>query len=538
MEIKIHQRITLHAFIALLGILLLSGCGAKNKNIVPQEDPAAKTLREQAEKAAYNHFTNANIFEMLGATEQSMSEYENALKYAPESATIRTDYARLLFRVQRIPESLEQAKLIEPKNSEVHLLIGDCYRLTERSVDAKHHYRQAVTIDPDNINAFWYLSGYYRQDNQPDSAIWAYYELARLSDTHRIWHELGILLGTARRYSEARDAFLRSIEIEPEKSNINSYLGLATTYDAMDSIDIAEKYLNQANEMDPFDVRVVREKLRLFRQRNDVKKTLEASTQLVKLVPSDWDAMRYHGFLLFIDEQFEAADSLFRERIEFGDEHPLNFFYIGRMSLDRGDVDDARTNFTRCVARDSSFIDGWLSLAFTWRQQDSLSNAIEVYKRGLEYVSEQEHKARLLFALGSTQEQNSQFHKAVTTFQDLISLSPDFDPALNYLGYMLADAGQQLQYALELIERAMELSPNNGAYIDSFAWVHYRLGNYELALSELEKAALLIDTDPVIFEHMGDVYRKMGNDTNAEQQYRKALEIDPASLNIEEKMRQ
>lgn len=524
--------------VGIIALFVMSGCGAKNTSVLEAESSEGTQLREEAKAQAYNHFTNANIIEMLGANDQAIDEYERALKYDPTSVTIRTDYARLLFRVHRVPEALTQALQIEPKNSEIHLLIGDCYRLTSKEDKAKRHYREAVDLDPDNINAYWYLAGYYQKDNQPDSAIWAYYELARLSDTYRIWHELGLMLGTAKRYNEARDAFLRSIELNPDKNNINSYLGLATTYDALDQVDLAETYLNRAAELDPYNVRVVREKVRLYRQRNDLKKTLEASSELVKLVPSDWEVMRFHGFLLYVDGQAQAADSLFRERIEFGDEHPLNFFYVGRIAMEWDNIEDARTNFTRCVTRDSSFADGWLNLAFTWRQQDSLDEAIEVYRRGLEYVTDDEDRARLLFALGSTQERNNQFHEAVTTFQDLISMNPNHDPALNYLGYMLADAGQQLQYALELIEKAMELSPNNGAYIDSYAWVNFRLGKYEIALNQLQKAAQLIDSDPVIYEHMGDVYRKLGDNQRAMEEYNKALELDPNSLDIEEKMKE
>ncbi|MEZ5359252.1 MAG: tetratricopeptide repeat protein [Candidatus Zixiibacteriota bacterium] len=537
MEIKTVSKITLGLALILISLSIMTGCGAKYTKVRERYDAEAKRLQDQAMAEAYNHFTNANIIEILGATDQAIIEYEKALEFDPTSPTIRTDYARLLFRVRRVPEALTNALQVEPKNSEIHLLIGDCYRLTNNEVAAKSHYRQAVDMDPDNINAYWYLAGYYQKDNQPDSAIWAYYELARLSDTYRIWHELGLMLGTAKRYDEAKDAFLRSIEINPEKNNINSYLGLAATYDALDQIDLAETYLNRASELDPYDVRVVREKVRVYRQRNDIKKTLEASAQLVKLVPSDWEAVRFHGFLLYVDGQLHEADSLFRERIEFGDEHPLNFFYVGRIAIEWNNLEEARTDFTRCVTRDSSFADGWLNLAFTWRQQDSLDAAIEVYRRGLEYITDEEDRARLLFALGSTLERNNQFHEAVTTFQDLISMNPNHDPALNYLGYMLADAGQQLQYALELIERAMELSPNNGAYLDSYGWVQFKLGNYKVALAQLQKAAQLIDSDPVVFEHMGDVYKKLGETEKAMDEYKKALEMAPDSFDLEEKMK-
>ena len=536
---KIKTSIQTGILLIILGsiLILVAGCGAGNKALPPADEGQAMQLDAEDEAQAYYHFTNANIIEMLGATQQALDEYEKALLYNPESVTIRTDYARLLFRMHRISESLAQALLIEPKSAEVCLLIGDCYRLSDKDPEAIVYYKKAVELDPDNINAYWYLAGYYQSSDDLDSAIWAYYELARLSDTYRIWLELGLLLGRDQRYTEAKDAFIRSLEINSDQANINSYLGLATTYDALDSLDLADKYLWEAASLDSNNVRIFRQMLNMYRLRNDTKKSLKASGRLIALVPSDWEAQRYHGFLLYVDGQLDAADSLFRNRIDFGDDHPLNFFYLGRIAVEKEDMEEGRTNFTRCVTRDSTFVDGWLNLAFTWRQEDSLDQAIDVYQRGLEYIERPEDRARLLFALGATQERNNQFHEAVTTFQDLISLDPNFDQALNYLGYMLADSGQQLQYALELIERAMELSPNNGAYLDSYGWVQFRLGNYEMALSELEKAAGLINNDPIIFEHMGDVLKKMGKTSEAERSYRQALEIAPDSLNIEEKMK-
>jgi Flp pilus assembly protein TadD len=171
-------------------------------------------------------------------------------------------------------------------------------------------------------------------------------------------------------------------------------------------------------------------------------------------------------------------------------------------------------------------------------EQDSLSRAIEIYREGLTYVADHEDSVRLTFSLGSALERDGQFYEAVNTFKDLISREKNHAPALNYLGYMLADRGEELQYALELINRAMELAPDNGAYIDSYAWVHYKLGNYDLALAELKKAAELINNDAVIYEHLGDVYKALGDMDAARESYERALELDPESIIIEEKLKE
>ena len=155
----------------------------------------------------------------------------------------------------------------------------------------------------------------------------------------------------------------------------------------------------------------------------------------------------------------------------------------------------------------------------------------------MENCPEKDDQTRLLFSLGSAQERNGQFEGAVASFQKLLVIDSVHAPALNYLGYMLADRGEQLTYATQLIERALKISPDNGAYIDSYAWVQFKLGNLELALTELKKAAELITGDAVIYEHLGDIYRAMGNDSEATRNYQHALEIDPGNAQIQEKLK-
>ncbi|MCP4567500.1 MAG: tetratricopeptide repeat protein [FCB group bacterium] len=524
------------SLVTTLAVMILSGCGAKGRMTTVTEERT--TTNEPISPDGYNHFANANILEILEAYTEALAEYEKALKYIPESAVIRTDYARLLFRLQMIPDALDNALKVEPKTSDICLLIGDCYRFLEKSQPAIDYYRKATVLDPENLNAYWYLAGFYRQFGLIDSAISAYYQVARLSDTYRIWQELGTMLGQKERYAEALTAFSNAVRHNPEKTNINSYLGLASAYDALDSLDRAREILDQAIALDKYDVRIFRHMLSMYLARQDIKNAIAASEQVVALVPSDWTAQRRLGVLLYSDGQLDRADSLFSNRIDFGDENVLNYFYRGRVAIEQKRFDDALGLFLTVTEKEKPFVDGWLNRGFVYRAMDSLDRAIEVQKQGLEYCEDDKNRVRLLFSIGATQEQNGQFHEAVATFQKLIDLDRDNAPALNYLAYTLADRGEQLTYALELIERAIALAPDNGAYIDSYAWVHFKLGNVEMALDQLKKAVTLMDSDPVIFEHLGDVYKAMGNDTEARLHYNRALNIDPDSISIKEKMKQ
>jgi Flp pilus assembly protein TadD len=87
----------------------------------------------------------------------------------------------------------------------------------------------------------------------------------------------------------------------------------------------------------------------------------------------------------------------------------------------------------------------------------------------------------------------------------MLAAEPDDAVVANYLGYSLADRGVDLDAALALIERAVELDPDNSAYLDSLGWVHYRLGNLETAERWLRRAVEVGGTDGTILAHLGEV---------------------------------
>ena len=93
----------------------------------------------------------------------------------------------------------------------------------------------------------------------------------------------------------------------------------------------------------------------------------------------------------------------------------------------------------------------------------------------------------------------------------MLTLQPENSHALNYLGYMWADNGENLEQALELIRRAVDLDPNNGAFVDSLGWALFRLGEFEQARRHLERANQLVPRDSTILEHLGDVYVALGD---------------------------
>jgi tetratricopeptide (TPR) repeat protein len=139
----------------------------------------------------------------------------------------------------------------------------------------------------------------------------------------------------------------------------------------------------------------------------------------------------------------------------------------------------------------------------------------------------------LQFELGSVYERSNDRKSAEQTFLAVLEKNPNHAPTLNYLGYMWAESGTNLERAHEMLTRAVGQEPENGAYVDSLGWVYFQLGKLDLAEKYLTDATRLLPRDATVHEHLGDVVAKRGNIDRALQLYKTALKLDPESKDVE-----
>jgi len=141
----------------------------------------------------------------------------------------------------------------------------------------------------------------------------------------------------------------------------------------------------------------------------------------------------------------------------------------------------------------------------------------------------------LLLELASMREERGDDRAAEAAARDALRIEPDNARALNFLGYLMADHDRRLPEAMELIRRALAAEPDNGAFVDSMGWVLFRLGRYDDARVQLERAVDLTGGDPTVREHLGDAYRKLRQPDRAHEQYRLAAERDSTNTRLRDK---
>ncbi len=129
------------------------------------------------------------------------------------------------------------------------------------------------------------------------------------------------------------------------------------------------------------------------------------------------------------------------------------------------------------------------------------------------------------------------FEKAEYYLRKAIALAPERDEGYNALGFLFAENSINLDEAVKLIKKALEKSPENGAYLDSLGWVYFKLGKLTAALENLEKAVHYIPNSVEIQDHLGEVYLKVGYKEKAIAAWQKAIQLEPDNVKIQEKLR-
>jgi Flp pilus assembly protein TadD len=162
------------------------------------------------------------------------------------------------------------------------------------------------------------------------------------------------------------------------------------------------------------------------------------------------------------------------------------------------------------------------------RAQQRFAEAVTAYDKAVALLgTPKATNWPLFYDRGVALERSHQWPRAEADFQKALELSPDQPVVLNYLGYSWADQGHNLSQARQMIERAAEQRPNDGAILDSLGWVVLRQGDVPSAVRFLERAVELDSEDSTINGHLGDAYWAAGRKREAQLQWRRALTLDP-----------
>lgn len=191
---------------------------------------------------------------------------------------------------------------------------------------------------------------------------------------------------------------------------------------------------------------------------------------------------------------------------------------------------DALKEIEKLISSDKSNID------FKTTKARLLMN-INNFKEAKDYLKdlykEYPSNTDVIFLLGTAHERLKEYNEAENYMRLCIKLEPGNSAVMNYLGYMWAEQGINLQDAENLIKKALDLDPTSSAFLDSLGWVYYKMGNYPKARYFLEKAVAEGVSGGEIYDHLGDLYYKINFLEEAIDSWKRCLSEDDINIDYE-----
>ena len=479
---------------------------------------------------------------------------------------------------------LEEYCKVNPEAVEVRFALGEHYYAKMKDPEkATESFKQVVNMSDDSMNgtyykeyAYYYLGYLAFQDNRNEEAL-QYYEAAysingsNLKSVYMLallYMELN-LLDDAKKFAETY------LEAYPDTSAMRGIIGHVLY---LKDSPYALSHLKAGTKDNSMHAVICRGLYLAM-----LGKTKEATGLLQNILKHNPNVLSVHlalagiygeekdttsqlnelilaGIIAYRSQLYNIALPCFHEAVRLKDDMPEPYYYLGRIYEDINNYALAIVNYKKAYALRPG-VDLMLHIGYVYGLNKNYSsaftcfdsvtaeqpkNSVPYFYRGLFLIHNTNYSAaekNLLkaieldgdqesyyFYLAVSLEKTAKIKEAMKSLEKALEKSPNSAHVNNYLGYLYADHNINIDRSIILIRKALEEEPENGAYLDSLGWAYYRKGMYYEALEKLLEAERQLDLDEspdsVVYDHIGDAYKKLGNSEEAVRYWEKSLKLD------------
>ncbi|MFL6585224.1 MAG: tetratricopeptide repeat protein [Chthoniobacterales bacterium] len=491
--------------------------------------------------------------------DNALNAYLKVLTVDPGQSELAARVATLLTRQQDFPRAvdvLKDAIKANPKEAASYLQLAFIYaKYLHKNDQALKYANQAIAIEPKNIEGYQRLYEVQLAAGDPRKALPVLDHAKSVkSDDAQFWAHLGKLYAsiTLKPDSTLAPEDMKRVNEFFEKAlqtaadNPTVLKDVADYYAASQQIQQAIPLYLRVLELQPDDSNA-REKLATgFILTNQRPKAIEMLQEIIQQHPEKYQSYDLLAQLLDDDAralvrakkipeakmEFAKAAANYEQSILINPAHVTSYLRLADLLI--GPVrnperaikvlTDARRRFP-----DAPEFTYFLGLA--QREAKHPEQAIATFEEALheaETSSAEFINARFYFDYAVAADQAGFHDKAADLLRQAIAIDPaNSAEAYNYLAYMWAEQNAHLDEAEEAVKHALDFDPNNGAFLDTLGWIHFRKGKYEDGLRELLQAERnMQQSDAVVLEHIGDTYAKLNRIPQALDYWEKALTLD------------
>ena len=517
--------------------------------------------------------------EPAGDHRKALGLFQQIVALAPSFTDARIKLANILLQSGQLDLAMAQlqaAAASHPDSIPVEVALGYTQRLRGQNDEARRLCTRVLTLDSSQSAAMRVLLEIAGDQDDLAGGVLHIEDILKAGGSNApasAWLNLARLyveVARGERLPPTGDVILRTrlpiLQQAAAKSppSVETLTLLADTYRDLGRKAEALKTLRRAARLEPSNVDIVLHCAGLEADLGETDAAIKDYENAYALNPGLADLRETLGNLYLDNQRYEDAARLFEETLADSPQNPGLEIDLGIAYEESHQPEKAQACFQRVFDSVDCPPEAYLKLAFFQREHKELKEAAETLASAQAHFP-QSARIRFYEAIQHRYEKNYDAAlaclaqvRALATGPEAGALDPDYyvesaltlnlagqkdrleavlreglgrypdNPELmNELAYFWADQGNHLPEALALSRRAAELNPDNGPILDTWGWVYFQMGQAKDALPYLQRAAFMTNNDPVVLQHVGDAYLKLGLRREAIATWARALEKDP-----------
>ncbi len=572
-------------FVLLVGISIPGNAQRKNKK--EKEIKSNEYIQQEAEY----YFIEGEKQFILEDYAKAVTNFRSSIQLVPTNDVAYFKLAQIYNRTDQLDGaklSILKALDLNSENPYYYLLAADIYTNANNLKEATKYYEELISKIPGEEHVFFQLGAIYLYLQDYENALSTY---QRAEDYFGINEQSSIqkqkIYLKQNRINDAIAEGQKLIDAFPSNSKYKIMLAEVLSANGQDeqAIVLINELLQTSNdvpgarllladlyrktkELDTFENEITKaflnDKILINAKINAVMKymALLPDVRLESLLPSLCDIIievhpnDFNGYLLqgdvystFLEKQLVDDDYLeeyktkaiegYARYIRF-DASKFNVWQnLLNLELQQNKYDSVIVHSELALEVFPNQIWLYLVSGVAYSNNKQWDEAIFYFEEGLKRSANNNQMQELFYGyLGDAYYKLGNNEKSDNAYDKVLSINPNNEMVLNNYSYYLSLRGQKLDKANDMSLKLMRLNSENLAYLDTYAWVQYKLGNYNEAKRVLEKVIANNSANAENYDHYGDVLFKLGEKDAAKKQWLKARELDGNIEKINEKIEQ
>ncbi|MDQ6995315.1 MAG: tetratricopeptide repeat protein [Mariprofundaceae bacterium] len=560
-------------------LLAVSGCSSIEKKQVAVDKKPVKVV-QQPQTTDFMHYSPRFLYmaarsalqenhhhlamQFLEALNQKLSHAKGEDKWTIEP---RLQLVQLWLKYKKYDQSIALLKPLLAhypmvKNQQddhvlrLHTLYARVLAAQSQYADALDELTRILSVFPDFLPARHLQIALFMESKQWALAHIAIQTAFQRHDTAMLRKLDADVFLYEKKYAQALKSLEKMQQLAPDDGDVP----LLQSHVAIQQGDVkqARHYLKTFLSSHPDNMRVKNELAALYIRAGNTKDAIRLYQELAASVPDNAAIASALGVLFYQQKQIKQAKVYFEHAYKLQPKGHGHAFYLAASLEYLKQSERARALYQQVPEGDGLWVEAQLRLA----GMDFLDKKFDLVQQRLlpllkdypeskhawillssSYLNQKEYQKlldtseegallahpspRFMLNRAIALEHFKRYQDVEKTLKQVIQEHPKNTEALNFLGYTYAEQGIQLNKAKSYIEKALQLKPNDGYYLDSLAWVYYQQGQYQQAIKLQRQSLAIIKDDATMQEHLGDMLWKSGQHNAAIQQWKLAITLKP-----------